>query len=470
MAIVRVPVHAKGDKKAMKPNHMYLIFTVSAITFLFARTPLAKDIGVCVEIIEHQEKEHKPDADSQKNSQEADTETTGEGMEATAAEAPRENATSEGLSSPTEDTSSGQNSAETVQLPPLPPEYAPSEADDAGDIAEARTFQENEGEAITMQAARELRFEDTDWDQEIGILPYGQTALVYLKRLFEHFVTHEPGFASTTQSCEQTITVELYPLKKGWTAFARYSGTNREERVDQLLATELSQFAERAVLALLHDVPISATIKRDNVLSSDSKRQVQQVKGSKHFTLNIGTRIIGAWVDQMQTDGDDAGGVKEQLRIYHPMQFGLGYRGRFENWGLEVQGGLGIGVGKKAASNNPEGGHIDYGGDTGLAIHFLHYREPRGLVSFYLGGGAGFQFTWFSVVNEQKEYDPRSYLYSGGLTADGIWGWEFMRAASIQFFIQGELNLPLYVTRSENSNGQINSWMPGLSFKLGVVF
>ena len=26
------------------------------------------------------------------------------------------------------------------------------------------------------------------------------------------------------------------------------------------------------------------------------------------------------------------------------MKFGLGYRGRFENWGLEVQGGLGIGI------------------------------------------------------------------------------------------------------------------------------
>ena len=473
MGIVRVPVRAKGDKKAMKTNHMYLIFTVSAITFLFARTPLAKDIGVCVQIIEHQEhqeKEHKSDTDTQKKNQDMNTETTGDQTAATPAEEPPDDATSEGVPSPVRDTSSGQDIAEAVQLPPLPPEYASSETDNTGGTTAAEMYPESDSETITMQAARELKFEDSNWDQEIGILPYGQTALVYLKRLVEHFVTHEPGFASTTQSCEQTITVELYPLKKGWTAFARYSGTNREERVDQLLATELSQFAERAVLALLHDVPISATIKRDNVLSSDSNRQVQQVKGSNHFTLNIGTRIIGAWVDQMQTDGDDAGGVKEQLRIYHPMQFGLGYRGRFENWGLEVQGGLGIGVGKKAASNNPEGGHIDYGGDTGLAIHFLHYREPRGLVSFYLGGGAGFQFTWFSVVNEQQEYDARSYLYSGGLTADGIWGWEFMRAASIQFFIQGELNLPLYVTRSENSNGQINSWMPGLSFKLGVVF
>ena len=96
-------------------------------------------------------------------------------------------------------------------------------------------------------------------------LPIGQTPAGYLQRLVEHFVTHEPGYIAVRDQCEETVQVEMYPLETGWTVFARYSGTGREERVDQLLPDELSQFAERAVLALLNNQPISATINRDTV-------------------------------------------------------------------------------------------------------------------------------------------------------------------------------------------------------------
>ena len=33
-----------------------------------------------------------------------------------------------------------------------------------------------------------------------------------------------------------------WTLVQGWTVFARYSGTGREERIDRLYTTELSQF------------------------------------------------------------------------------------------------------------------------------------------------------------------------------------------------------------------------------------
>ncbi|MBN2525476.1 MAG: hypothetical protein JXR76_03720 [Deltaproteobacteria bacterium] len=443
---------------------------------LMTHPAFAKDIGVCVEIVEHAESDNPVSLDSKdtqgakthKKEADAKTETQRNSTDSSDSD---ENGDKSGASLQSEETI---KQALNSQGPEAPESLSaqPSVSETPDKMSSGKNYADSSSEEHKALAAARSSFELSDslWDHELDILPYGQTALVYLKRLFEHFVTHEQGYASTTQKCEQTITVELYPLKKGWTAFARYSGTNREERVDQLLPTELSQFAERAVLALLHDVPISTTIKRDNVLSSDSNRRVQQVKGSNHFTLNIGTKLIGARVNQMQTDGENAGGVEKQLRIYHPMKFGLGYRGRFENWGLEVQGGLGIGMGKKAASSNPKGGHIDYGGDTGLAIHFLNYRDPRGLVSFYLGGGAGFDLVWFNVVNSENASEKRSNLFSGGLSADGVFGWEFLRAASVQFFIQGEINLPLYICRTENDFGTINSWMPGVSFKLGVVF
>ena len=56
----------------------------------------------------------------------------------------------------------------------------------------------------------------------------------------EYEVTHEPGFAAVDDRCEQRMTVELYPLESGWTVFARYSGTEREEKIDH---AELDEFA-----------------------------------------------------------------------------------------------------------------------------------------------------------------------------------------------------------------------------------
>ena len=155
-------------------------------------------------------------------------------------------------------------------------------------------------------------------------LPIGQTSVVYLERLIEHFVTHEPGFVAAEEGgqCAETITVELYPLKRGWTVFARYSGTSREERVDQLFPSELSQFAERAVLALLHDVPLSSTINRENVLRADSQKSIQRVKGSNHFVLSLGTQLRGGYMDTVIEDGDGAGGTREEGAPVQPAQGG----------------------------------------------------------------------------------------------------------------------------------------------------
>ena len=98
-------------------------------------------------------------------------------------------------------------------------------------------------------------------------LPIGQRPLAYLKRLVEYSVSHENGFVAVETSCDETMTFQLYPLLEGWTAFARYTGTGREERIDRLAPEELSQFAERAATALLYGKPISATIKRGTLSS-----------------------------------------------------------------------------------------------------------------------------------------------------------------------------------------------------------
>ncbi|MBM4394633.1 MAG: hypothetical protein FJ087_02955 [Deltaproteobacteria bacterium] len=306
--------------------------------------------------------------------------------------------------------------------------------------------------------------------QEDGAdLPIGQSALAYLSRLIEHFVTHEPGFEAARSGCEETMRVELYPLWEGWTAFVRYSGTGREERVDQLLPSELSAFAERSVTAVLRDQPISTTINRDNVLHSDSKKSTQRIKGTNHFVLDVGTQLrLAPFVPTAKSDG----ATEKKFRVFSPMELALGYRGKFEAWGVEALAGVGIGTQKTAAKDNKDGGHVDLGGDAFIKLHFLRYLNPRGLTSWYLGAGSTFELLWFTAIRKAGDRDEsdRSTLLAGGVTLDGIAGIEFMRASSVQFFLQGELNAPAYWIETANDHGSLKSYLPGVSVKLGVVF
>ncbi|MBW2701546.1 MAG: hypothetical protein JRF33_12085 [Deltaproteobacteria bacterium] len=305
-------------------------------------------------------------------------------------------------------------------------------------------------------------------------LPMGQTAESYLKRLMEHFITHEQGYAAVNDNCMQTLRVELYPLDVGWTVFARYSGHEREERVEKLHPDELSRFAERAVLALLHDAPISGSIKRDTVLRADSQRSTRTIKGAHHFLLGLGTKLRGGMFETAlrDTNNADYGSTNNTLRLFFPMSLEMGYRGKFENWGIETKAILDIGTSKTASRHNVEGGHIDYGGGVGLQLHFLRYMNPRGLHSFYLGAGATFEFLWFSAIKADglRENSDRSNLFGGGLDVDLIFGVEFMRASSVQFFLQGEFILPAYGLDNEDNHGRLHTWMPGLGIKLGMLF
>ncbi len=301
------------------------------------------------------------------------------------------------------------------------------------------------------------------------LLPLGQDPVAYLKRLLEHYVTHASGWQAVQEGCRERLRVELYPLAEGWTAFARFSRTGREERVDQLFPDELSQFAERAVLALLRDQPISGTILRDTVLRADSERSFQRVKGSHHYVLAVGTQLRGGNFDTLV----EGGGTENQIRMMYPVVLSTGYRGKFESWGVEAQVQGLVGTSQEASSANSAGGHVDFSGGLGLQLHFAHYFNPRGLDSFYLGAGSTFELLWFSVIRPegQRRSDDRSTLLGGGLDVDVVFGWEFMRASSVQFYLQGELVLPAFaLDTGDDFGGDIHTWFPGLSLKLGVVF
>jgi hypothetical protein len=354
-----------------------------------------------------------------------------------------------------------------------PPAEAPAAVATAPVTAAAATEARCSGVVTACSDADVLPPEAADARVRSG-LPLGQRPLGYLKRLMEYFISHEKGFVAVPGNCEETVHVELYPLVDGWTVFVRYTGTGREERVDRLLPSELSQFAERAATALLYGKPISATINRENVLVSDSKEYAQRLRGTHHFIMGVGTqlrvgRFAGAVNDPTSAHNGDA---VDQYRFFSPVSFFMGYRGRFESWGLETNVLAAVGTTQTALKTNPKGGHIDLEADGGLQLHFLHYFDPRGLMSFYLGGGSTFELLWFQAIQPtgKQQNGGRSNLLGGGLDVDLVLGWEFMRASTAQFFLQGELQMPTYVLSNENDNGALHSWFPAVGIKLGVLF
>jgi hypothetical protein len=360
-------------------------------------------------------------------------------------------------------------SARPAAKPVAPPAGAPAEA------APAARPGEDPGVVVAGSDADVLPPQaGTDRTKVAPNLPIGQRPLGYLKRLLEHYVSHEKGFQAVDGGCEDTLRVELYPLLDGWTAFARYSGTGREERIDRLTPTELSPFAERAATALLYGKPISSTINRENVLSADSKEYAQRIGGTHHFILGVGTQLrfgkFGTAVDDPSSPSN--GKAIEKTRFFSPVSALMGYRGRFENWGVEANVLGSLGTSKTSISKNPGGGHIDFLGDGAMQLHFLHYFDPRGLMSLYLGGGTSFELLVFQAVRaaDKRQTGDRSYLYGGGLDVDAVIGCEFMRASGVQFFLQAELQAPAYVLANESADGGLHGWFPSLGIKLGVMF
>ncbi|HVV49913.1 MAG TPA: hypothetical protein VHO06_09655, partial [Polyangia bacterium] len=112
---------------------------------------------------------------------------------------------------------------------------------------------------------------------------------LYLKRMIEYEVTHEPGFAAVAQGCQQRLVVELYQLESGWTVFARYA--DREEKVDRAQLDEFAELAQRLAFALLRNRTVAQTITRENVLRSDSERDLRTVEGSGHLIFGMGTEV-----------------------------------------------------------------------------------------------------------------------------------------------------------------------------------
>ena len=299
--------------------------------------------------------------------------------------------------------------------------------------------------------------------------PHEIDPTLHLRRMLEYEVTHEPGFAAAADKCDQRLVVELYQLESGWTVFGRYTGTEREEKVDHAELDEFAELAQRLVYALLRNKPISHTITRENVLRADSEMNLRTINGTGHLLFGMGTSTRIANLPTAQSP--DAPAATEQ-RFITPVSIQVGYRRKLRAWGLDAFGRLNLGTENTGVRNNDMGGHVDYAKSGLLGLHFLHYTDAPGINSFYFGGGAAFEIAQFEVIRpmETRNSVTRDSLLGGGLNIDLLVGYEFLRASSVHFFGQLEGNAPAYVMKTESDSGGINTWMPGLTAQIGVIF
>ena len=164
--------------------------------------------------------------------------------------------------------------------------------------------------------------------------------------------------------------------------------------------------------------------------------------------------------------------MASELRILTPISIQAGYRRKLRAWGLDAFTRLNLGTENTGVHNNEMGGHVDYSWSGLLGLHFLHYTDAAGINSFYFGGGAAFEIAVFDVIRPVATagIDARDSLVGGGLNIDLLAGYEFLRASSVHFFGQLELNAPAYILKTENDSGAINTYMPGVTAQIGVIF
>jgi len=291
----------------------------------------------------------------------------------------------------------------------------------------------------------------------------------YLERRLEYEISHETGFSAVKERCEQQLSVELYPLDQGWTVFARYSGTEREEKVDRADLDEFAELAQRIAFALLRNRPITHTITRENVLRSDSEVNLRTIDGTGHLLFGMGTQVRVARLPTAQA-ADRPAAV--ETRVLTPVSVQLGYRRKLRAWGLDAFGRLNLGTENTGVHRNDLGGHVDYQWSMLAGLHFLHYADAPGINSFYFGGGAAFELAFFGAIRPANDRGggERDTLMGGGLNLDVLVGYEFLRASSVHFFGQIELNAPTYLINTENASGAINTYIPGALAEIGVVF
>lgn len=299
--------------------------------------------------------------------------------------------------------------------------------------------------------------------------PYAIDPARYLDRMVRYEVTHEVGYEAVDKGCAAKIIIELYPLRDGWTVFARFEGNyRREEKVDQVQLDEFVPLARRIARSLLRDIPVADSLTRETVLRADSETDLRTIDGSGHFVLAFSGHFE---TGTLPTAG--AGGTASDARRWiFPKGLQLGYRGKRRAWGVDFFFRGALGSTQSTPRANSAGGHVDLDGNLGMGLHVLRYANSEGVTSFYWGGGAQFKLAAYSIIRPEGDRGDgdRERVFAGGIDAELLAGVEFARASSVHFYLQAEIGLPTYLLDVEVEAGGVDAYVPTSMFQVGLVF
>ena len=292
---------------------------------------------------------------------------------------------------------------------------------------------------------------------------------LYLKRMLEYEVTHENGFVAVAQEpASSSLVVELYQLESGWTVFGHYG--EREEKVDRAELDEFGELAQRLAFALLRGRSVGQTITRENVLRSDSERDLRTVEGTGHFIFGMGTEVRLA---QLPTAQGQSLPATDQLRVLTPVSVEAGYRRKLHAWGFDAFGRVDLGTEQTGIHDN----------DSGRSCRL--FVQPVGWPALpALPRRAGHQLALLRRRGRVRVGVLRRHPPAGRADRHHRSGPPGRRRPQRRLpgglrVLAGELDPLLRPARAgcaglsletENSSGSIDTYMPGAVAQIGIIF
>ena len=243
----------------------------------------------------------------------------------------------------------------------------------------------------------------------------------------------------------------------------RYSGTEREEKVDR---AELDEFVPAcpAPARALRDDPISDTITRENVLAPTAMDLHDQRQGP------LSVRHGDVRADRQPRPAQAPTAPRSPSTLDHAARLQIGSRRKLRAWGLDAFGRLEHRHREhRRARQRPGRPHRLRLAAARAPLPALLRRPGHQLVLLRrrrrLRDGA----VQGNPPGESRCGVERESLVGGVLNLDLFVGYEFLRASSVHFF--GQLRrAPRLRGETENDSGGIDTWMPGPTAGIGVIF
>jgi len=261
-----------------------------------------------------------------------------------------------------------------------------------------------------------------------------QSAKLYLEGTLE-----QEGEKIASGSCSEEYV--LYHLKLGDTITAFINSPKGNRKLKAASINELPEVYSQMVRSIKNsnDADDMANANRKNV--TESQANPRRIQADNLFYVRLG---YGSLIDK----DIDAG-----------QGFGLGYRYELDNFAIDFSF---VSLFLNSSKVDNARADISY-----LKIAGLYFFDSIAANSLYAGAGLSLGLTTVKEEDIQVSGDKE------GLRAELTIGYEFLRASTIRFFLQGDVILPFYRNfgiKDWNGNYLDKQYIPSVVASIGIGF